>query len=270
MASVKLLPGYLTTALQQKELIWQLLKREVHMRYKGTIFGLLWAILLPLIMLAVYTFAFSVVFQARWGTTNVPGEFAQFLFCGLIVYNLFSECVGRAAHLFVSQPNYVKKVVFPLELLTVVVLGGSIFNAVISFLVLLVFILVTHGSLPATAMLLPVVLIPLCAFILACALTIATLGVYVRDIGNVVTILLSMLMFLSPIFYPIHAVPEAFRVWLLFNPLSPVIEACRSVLLLGQAPNWSVLGAYMVAALILLHCACWFYGKARKGFADVL
>jgi len=270
MASVKLLSGYLTTALQQKELIWQLLKREVHMRYKGTLLGMIWAMMTPLIMLVVYTFVFSVVFQARWGMTNVPGEFAQFLFCGLIVYTLFSECVGRAARLFVSHPNYVKKIVFPLELLAVVVLGSGFFNAVVSFLILLLFILVTHLALPLTAMLLPVVLAPLCVFILACVLAVGTLGVYVRDIGNVVSILLSMLMFLSPIFYPAEAVPEAFRFWLLLNPLAPIIDACRAVLLAGRAPDWTVLGIYMLAAMFLLHCACWFYGKARKGFADVI
>lgn len=264
-------PGYFFTSLyRHRALLAQLTRREIAARYRGTMLGMVWPVLVPVFMLCVYTFVFSVIFKARWGNSDSPVEFAPYLFCGLIVYNFFAECAGRAPSLFVSQPNYITKIVFPLEILPAVALGSALFNAALSAGVLLLFLFGTHLTLPVTALLLPVVLAPLCLLTCACTLGLATLGVYVRDMAQIMSILLTVLMFLSPIFYPLSAVPAEFRTFLLLNPLAPVIAASRDVLVLGVMPDWLALGAYSLVALAAMEGAWWFYAKARKGFADVV
>ena len=262
--------GFFVSLYRHRMLLAQLTRREIAARYKGTMLGMVWPVLVPVFMLCVYTFVFSVIFRARWGEADSPVEFAPYLFCGLIVYAFFAECAGRAPSLFVSQPNYITKIIFPLEILPAVALGSALFNAALSACVLILFLAVSHLALPLTVLLLPVVLAPLCLLTCACALGLATLGVYVRDMDQLMSILLTVLMFLSPIFYPLSAVPEEFRKFLLINPLAPVIAAVRDVLGLGNMPDWSGLAVYTLAALAALEAAWWFYAKARKGFADVV
>lgn len=264
-------PGHLFVSLyRHRSLLAQLTRREITARYRGTVLGMVWAVLVPVFMLCVYTFVFSVIFKARWGGADSATAFAPYLFCGLIVYSLFAECAGRAPALFVSQPNYITKIIFPLEILPAVVLGSALFNAGLSTCVLLFFLIVTHWALPVTVLLLPVVLAPLCVFACACTLALAVLGVYMRDMEQFISILLTVLMFLSPIFYPLSAVPEKFRVFLAFNPIAPVIAAGRDVVILGVMPDWGGLIVYALISLIALEGAWWFYSKARKGFADVV
>lgn len=253
-----------------RQLIWQLARREIFARYRGTLLGMVWPILTPLCMLAVYTFVFSIVFKAKWGSSDSPVDFSQFLFCGLIVYAFFAECVGRSATLFVAHPNYITKIVFPLEILPVVAVCSGLFNLLVSTLVLGLFILATKLTLPPTFLFFPLVLAPLCLFVIACALCLASLGVYIRDLEHIVSILLTVLMFLSPIFYPLEAVPAAFRDLLVINPIAPIINATRTVLLLGHQPDWLTLGCYSLVALIAVQISWWLYLRARQGFADLI
>ena len=262
---------YLIRSLvQHRGLIWQLTCREIASRYRGTVLGWLWPVLTPLCMLAVYTFVFSVVFQAKWGTSDSLSGFSQFLFCGLIIYTFFAECIGRSVTLFTAHPNYITKIVFPLEILPVVTLASAFFTLSINTLVLGLFILATNLALPWTMVYFPFVLIPLGILTTACALALASLGVYLRDLEHLIAILLTMLMFLSPIFYPLEAVPPAFRSLLAFNPIAPIINAARSTLLLGHSPSWLSLAGYTLIALVVLKF-CWvFYLRAKQGFADLI
>lgn len=254
-----------------RSLIAALVVREVFGRYRGSFFGILWSFFHPLFMLAVYTFVFSVVFKARWGSgAGTKTEFALVLFAGLIVFNLFAECFSRAPSLILSNVNFVKKVIFPLEILPVVALCGALFHAVISLLVWIGAYWLFYGFPYLTVLYIPMIFFPLCLFILGISWMLASLGVYLRDVSQLVGLLTTVLMFLSPIFYPITVLPESYRIFLLFNPLTPVIEQSRKVLYWGESPDWILLGCYLV---VMLGIAClgfaWFQ-KTRKGFADVL
>lgn len=255
-----------------RSLLASLIRRDVAGRYKGSLLGLFWSFFNPVLMLAIYTFVFSVVFKARWnpGGDSSKSEFALVLFAGLMVFNIFAECVNRAPGLIVSNPSYVKKVVFPLEIMPIVVLGGALFHALVSFFVWLVFSLFVVGVPHLTAVFFPLALLPLIFFTLGCSWLLASLGVYLRDLGQFIGIFVTTLTFLSPIFYPIESLPKEYQPLFLLNPLTPVIEQTRDVLVWGVLPD---MHAYLVA-LVLSAVWCgvgfaWFQ-RTRKGFADVL
>lgn len=222
-------------------------------------------------MLAVYTFVFSVVFQAKW-ETPVGGktQFGLILFLGLVLFNIFSECLCRAPALILNHVAYVKKVVFPLEILPWVLLNAALFNAAISFLVLLVGCFLFLGHLPYTAFLFPIMLIPLVLLTMGCSLFLASTGVFVRDLQQLTGILITMLMFLTPLFYPVTALPENFRMALRYSPLAIIIEESRNMFFFGVVPSistwlWLTAGAWLIVWLGHI----WFM-KTKKGFADVL
>lgn len=234
--------------------------------------GLAWSFFSPVVMLAVYTFVFSVVFKARWGggAEESKMQFAVVLFVGMIVHGLFAEVLNRAPGLVLSYPNYVKKVMFPLEILTVVSMGAALFHLAVSFIVLLISFVLFNGYLHSTALLFPIVITPLIALTLGCAWLLASLGVYLRDVGQTIAIITTIMMFVSPVFYPISALPNEFQSWLLANPLTFIIEQAREVVIWGRQPNWSFLGAYSVIAVLIAWLGFVWFQKTRKGFADVL
>jgi len=254
------------------DLILQMGKREVIGRYRGSILGLVWSLFNPILMLAVYTFVFSVVFKMRWGqgAGDSKAEFAYILFAGLIIFNLFSEVINRAPGLLTGNVNYVKKVVFPLEIFPWPVVIGALFHTAVNVLVLLAFYLIINHSIPWTVMFFPLVIAPLVLLMMGLSWFLAATGVFVRDIGYVITILTTMLMFLSPIFYPVSAVPENFRAVLLLNPLTFIIAESRKVLLWSQMPNWAGLGIYFLISLLVAWAGLIWFQKTRRGFADVL
>jgi len=247
-------------------------KREVIGRYRGSILGLVWSLFNPVLMLTVYTFVFSVVFKMRWGqgVGDSKAEFAYILFAGLIVYNLFSEVVNRAPTLLTGNANYVKKVVFPLEIFPWPVILGALFHTAVNVVVLLGFYLLINHGLPWTVVLFPLVIAPLLLLLAGFSWFLAATGVFVRDIGYVVTILTTILMFLSPIFYPISAVPEAHRSLLQLNPLAFIIAESRKVLLWGQMPDWVGLAIYSGVSLLVAWLGLIWFQKTRRGFANVL
>lgn len=248
-----------------------LIKREVVGRYRGSMLGLFWSFLNPVFMLVVYTFVFSVVFKARWNAgSDSKTEFALVLFAGLLVFNLFAECVNRAPALILSNSNYVKKVVFPLEILPGVAMGAAFFHTLVSLIVWMVFYLVFFGLPNLTALLFPIVLLPLLFFTMGVSWFLASLGVYLRDAGQFIGIITTALLFLSPIFYPITALPEAYQPYLLLNPLTLVIEQARGVLIWGQQPDGVLYGGYLVASVLIAWLGFAWFQKTRKGFADVL
>ncbi|OJW50113.1 MAG: ABC transporter permease [Alphaproteobacteria bacterium 41-28] len=254
------------------QLILVLGKREVLGRYRGSIIGLAWSFVNPLLMLIVYTFFFSVVFKARWSInpTQSPTDFAVILFVGLIVYNLFAECINRAPTLITNNVNYVKKIVFPLEILPCVAMGSALFHAVISLFMLLVVQFIIAGSIQWTLIFFPFILAPLVLTTLGISWFLAALGVYVRDIAQMTTFVISVLLFVSPVFYPLSMVPLKFQTIILLNPLTLIIEQSRKVLIFGEIPDWNSLIAYTVCSAFVAWMGFWGFQKTRRGFADVL
>ncbi len=256
---------------RNRDLLKASITREVLGRYRGSFLGIFWSFFNPLFMLAVYTFVFGVVFKSRWGAgSGSRAEFALVLFAGMIVFSLFSECISRAPHLIVGNQNYVTKVVFPLEILPWVTLGGALFNFALSLLVWVLAYLAFFGLPQLTALYLPLILLPFGLFIMGFSWALASLGVYLRDTSQFVGILTSVLMFLSPIFYPSTSLPEAYRKLLYLNPLTPVIEQTRDVLFWGKSPDFIMLGIYLIATSIIACIGFFWFQKTRKGFADVL
>ncbi|AEG91954.1 candidate ABC type polysaccharide/polyol phosphate export systems that might be involved in cell envelope biogenesis, permease component [Ramlibacter tataouinensis TTB310] len=233
--------------------------------------GIVWAFLLPLLMLATYTFVFSVVFQARWqGQSASRGEFALILFAGLLVFNLFSECLNRAPSLILQNQSYVKKVVFPLEILPWVTLGAALFHTGISYLVWQLFALLVLGVPSWTVLLLPLQLLPVCVLTLGLSWFTAALGVYMRDLAQLVGVLLGILMFLSPLFYPLSILPPGYQALLAINPLAPAIEATREVLIWSRVPAAPGYLLQLAVALIVAWAGFAFFQRTRRGFADVV
>lgn len=257
---------------RNRELLWRLCEREVVSRYRGSLLGWSWTLLQPIMMLAVYTFVFSTVFKARWPDLQQAGPlgFAINLFAGLIVFNLASECIGKAPTLILSQPSYVKKVVFPLELLGASAVGAACFHALTSLAVLVMFELIVTGGIPGTMLFLPVVWLPLLGGCLGLAWLLSAAGVYLRDLPQLVNVLLSMLMFLSAVFYPISALPEHWQPLLMLNPLVHVIEATRAVLVRGAPPSTLYLLTGLPLSLGFCELSFRLFQKARRGFADVI
>ena len=251
--------------------MWQLAKREVIGRYRGSALGLLWSFFNPLLMLLVYTFVFSIVFRARWEHgTGTRTEFAILLFVGMIVHGLFAECVTRAPLLVLGNVNFVKRVIFPLEILPWVAMGSALFHAAISIAVLFLFCAVMRMPLHWTVMLLPFVMFPLIMLTMGVCWFLASTSVFVRDLSHTVGIAVSVLLFLSPVFYPVSALPEAYRRLLYLNPLTFPIEQTRDVLVWGKAPDWSGLLVYALGSLAVAWLGFAWFQKARRGFADVL
>jgi lipopolysaccharide transport system permease protein len=247
-------------------------KREVVGRDKGSAMGLAWSFFNPVFMLVVYTFVFSVVFKARWGVGGEDSKtlFAVVLFVGMIVHGLFAEVLNRAPSLILSNVNYVKKVVFPLEILPVISMAAALFHSMISLCVLLIAFVIFNGYLHWTVVFIPLVLLPFIIITLGFAWMLAAIGVFLRDVGQLIGMVTTVMMFLAPVFYPVTAVPEQFRQWLLANPLTFIIEQAREVLIWGHIPNWTGLGIYTLAATLVAWLGYMLFQKTRKGFADVL
>lgn len=256
---------------KNRQLIWQMTKRDVVGRYRGSILGLTWSFFNPLIMLTVYTFVFSVAFKARWHTgSDSKTEFALALFVGMIAHGLVSECINRAPTLIISNANYVKKVIFPIDILPWMAMGTTIFHTLISLTVWCLFYISVNHFFHWTALFLPLIFLPLILFSMGLAWFLASLGVYLRDISQITGVFSTMLMFLSPVFYPVSNLPEKYQVFLYANPLTFIIEQARDVLLWGKLPNWQSLGIAMFVSLLVAWLGFAWFQKTRRGFADVL
>ena len=257
---------------RSRSLLWQFARREVLGRYRGSVLGLTWSFLTPLLMLGVYSFVFVGVFRASWpGAASGGGlEFALQIFAGLLVFNLFAEVASKAPNLIVEQPNLVKKVIFPVELLIWVTVLSGLFHLLISVASLLVVLLVARGGLPVTALALPLVLLPFLPFLLGLGWFLSALGVFVRDVGQVMTMVVSLIMFMSPVFYSLTTLDARWQFWMRLNPLTLIIEQVRLVVLQGQWPAWEALALYAFLSCVFAVAGAAFFQSTRSGFADVL
>lgn len=264
-------PSGLRGLWNHRHLIRSLAWREILGRYRGSAGGLVWSLVTPVLMLAVYTFVFSGIFQARWSQeATSPADYALQLFVGLLLHGLVAECLNRSPVLIVGNVSYVKRVVFPLDTLPVVTLVSALFHFMIGVAVLLAFQLFFHGSLQWTLVWLPVVLLPYLVLLLGVSWALAALGVYLRDISQLTGLLTIILMFLSPVFYPASALPERFRGLFNLNPLTLIIEQARDVVLNGVMPDFVSLGIYFVLSLVACFLGHRMFSVMKRGFADVL
>jgi lipopolysaccharide transport system permease protein len=245
-------------------------KRDVAARYRGSIIGVAWSFVLPVLMLIVYTFVFAVVFKARLNGGESQVDYALSLFAGLTVFGFFSEIVNHAPRQIIANRNYVRRVVFPLEILSWVTLGSGLIRSLISLGMLLLAQFIIHHSLVWTIVFFPLVILPLLFASLGISWFLAALGVYIRDIGQMTDVFIRILMFLSAIFYPVSALPQRMQPWLRLNPLLVTIDESRKVLLQGNLPDWNWLGIAAVIGIAIAFGGFWLFQKARKGFADVL
>jgi lipopolysaccharide transport system permease protein len=255
-----------------KHLIKILVRQDLLSRYQGSALGLAWAMLTPLLMLGVYALVFGEILQVRW-----PGEqsgsaltFAASLFSGLTVLGFFADAVGRSPQLIVAQQNYVKRLVFPLHLLPLVAVCSSAILVVLGALVLLLFVGLGLGHWPLSFVALPLVLFPVALLAAGLSCFLSALGVYLRDISQVVGLALSALTFLSPVFYPLSAVPVQWRWLFALNPVAVPIEQLRLISVVGHWPDWYALGTATVLGFTVLWLGLAWFQRVRDGFADVL
>ena len=268
-ASLKAAASGLTT---HRRLLWDMAQRDATSRYKGSYLGVVWAFITPLLMLGIYSFVFGHVFKAKWTNSATGGtaEFILIIFCGLMVFNVFAECIARAPSMILVNPNYVKKIIFPLEILPLVNMASALMHFGISLVLLLAAQLLLFGKFPVLIFLLPIVLAPFILFTLALSWFLAALGVYVRDIGQIVNVVVTALMFTAPLFFPLSAIGPDLQWLLKFNPVSLPIDAARDVLIFDRMPDIAGLAVYSaICVVIFALCFTWFQ-HARRGFADVI
>lgn len=253
-------------------LIGQFVKRDILSRYRGSILGVGWVVLNPLMMLALYTFAFAGILKTRWpGEEGLGGVgYALNLFAGLIVFNLFSEVAGRAPSLIVQNANLVKKVVFPLEIFSWVAVFSSMLQLLFSALIMVAATGFYTGSFFVSVISFPLIILAFVPFLVGMCWFLSSVGVYVRDLGQVITLVVNLCLFLSPIFYPASALPNYLSDLMWLNPLTLIIEQARLVLVSGAWPDWSALLLYAVVSSGFAVLGYLWFQRARKGFADVL
>ena len=262
------IPG---SIVEHRFVIGQLAKRAILGRYRGTVLGLLWSLVTPLLLLAVYTFVFGTILQVRWvSQSGGNAEFAAILFSGMLVHGILAECLTQASTLIVANPQYVKKVVFPLEALPWVTVISAFFQGVISTGILLAYLVFVQGGIPWTAVLFPIPLFVLAFVCIAAGWLISATAVYLKDIAQMMGLLSTVLFFMAPILYPKTALPVEFQNLLYLNPLTYIIEQFRAVVLWGELPNWNGLALYGIASVAVAWMSLAWFQKTRKGFADVL
>lgn len=261
----------LASLWRHRQLLDMMVRRDIASRYRGSLMGVAWSLVTPVLMLAVYTFVFSVVFNARWGTqAGSRTDFAIFLFVGLLTHGFFAECLTRAPGLIVGHSNLVKRVVFPLEILPLSLTFSALFNCVVNIVVLLAAMLLFGMPYHWSMLLFPLMLLPLVFFAIGVSYLLSSLGVFLRDIAQLTGMISMLLLFMAPVFYPLEALPKNFQHWLTLNPLTVVIESSRAVLVQGKMPAWSNWAVTLLISVSVAAYGEWWFRRTRSGFSDVL
>lgn len=252
------------------ELIASLARRELVARYKGSVLGIVWAIVTPVMTISIFTFIFAGIFRARFGAAGTPWDYALYLFCGLLPWTMFQDTLQLSSTTIVNHANLVKRVIFPLETLPVAQALAALANQAFGMIVLLVAIAIVRHEFHATVLWLPVLLIPQLVFTLGAAWLVASLGVFLRDIAQGISLVLMAWMYLTPIIYPESIVPERYRPFINANPFTPLVRSYRRIFIEGIAPDWSSLAYFLVVAVLLFVFGYWWFAKSRRNFADVI
>ena len=251
-------------------LIMSLARRELAVRYKGSVLGIVWALVTPAVMIAIFTFIFAGIFKARFGASASPWDYALYLFCGLLPWTAFQESLQLSSTTIVSHANLVKRVVFPLETLPVAQTLAALANQMFGTVALLIALVIIRHELHATVIWLPVLVIPQLIATLGAAWLLASLGVFLRDIVQGITLVLMAWMYLTPIIYPESIVPARYLPFVKLNPFTPLVRCYRRVLIDGVAPDWSGLAYFTVFAILSFALGYWWFARTRKNFADVI
>jgi lipopolysaccharide transport system permease protein len=263
--------AFLSAFGKHRSLTFELTQREVLGRYRGASFGLLWSLISPFLMLLVYTLAFGFLMKGRWpGSSGSTTDFALIVFAGLTVHGFFAECFTRAPQLIIANTGYVKRVVFPLDILVWSMTFSALFHLVMNMVVLLIMYACIKGSIHPTALLLPVVLLPLVILTAGVGWLVSALGVYLRDIGQIAGVVATAMLFLSSAIIPVETVPASYRIIFELNPLTFIINQVREVVIWGRLPDWFGLGIYTLIACAVALVGHQIFKKLRVGFADVL
>jgi lipopolysaccharide transport system permease protein len=255
---------------KRADLIFTFAKRELLRRYKGSALGIAWAVLTPVVMIAIFTFIFAGIFGARFGANHSHWDYALYIFCGLVPWTMFQESVQQSANTIVANSNLVKRVVFPLEALPAAQVFAALGSQLFATVALLIATIIVRQRLELTAFWFPVLLIPQLLFALGAAWLVASLGVFLRDIAQGITLLLMAWMYLTPIIYPESLVPDRFRPLIDFNPFTPLVRNYRGIFLDGRSPDWRGLAYFTAFALVLFLFGYWWFARTRKSFADVV
>lgn len=257
--------------IKNRYLLGQLTKKDIELKYKGSVLGLLWSALVPIFMLTIYTFMFSSIFTPTWNIeTSGKGDFALILFCGLSVFNMISDVMGRSTGLIAGNVNYVKKVIFPLELLPVSITLSALFNSVISFAILVIMKLILQHTISITLVFIIPAFIPLILFTIGLSLIISAISVYLKDIASAISVVITLLMYVSPVFFPLGSGPEIFRVVCRLNPITYIIENFRNVTLYGKMLDMEFYFISCICAVVSMWIGSTVFRRAKEGFADVL
>ncbi|MGC6655340.1 MULTISPECIES: ABC transporter permease [Pantoea] len=257
------------TLFKNSGLVFNLTKRDIESRYRGTSLGIVWSLLNPVIMLSIYSFIFGFVFKAKWGVTTTE-NYSLIMFAGLLTHGFMAECIGKATGIYVNNISYVKKVLFPLETLCWVTVLGSLFQFLMGCLVFAIFCVILHQPVTITVLLVPLVMLPLVFLAYSVSLFLSSLGVYVRDMGQIVSVIIALMLFMSPIFYPVSSVPEKYRMFIYLNPLTFIVESLRDVVIYGKMFSFQGYSIYWLVCLIVHGLAVMWFNKVKRGFADVL
>jgi lipopolysaccharide transport system permease protein len=255
-----------------RELIQGLTRRDIFGRYRGSYLGIFWSFLTPLIMLSVYLLVFGFVFKSRFGYTPEESavDFGLALFCGLNLFNMFAEVVTRSSALILQHPNFVKKVVFPLEIIPVSATISALFHCLMAYVPMIVLLVVFHRTFPLSALFIPVYLLPLTILALGLSWGLAALGVFIRDLQLLLTSVVNVLMFLSAVFYPLGAIPKQLRVFMYLNPLAGYLDSARRSIVWGMTPDWISYFVFFGWALLAFLVGNFIFSRSKRAFADVI
>lgn len=264
------IPKSLTDIYRYRNLLHQLIKRDISSRYQGTFIGIAWSFFFPLLTLAVYALVFGVILTPRWPNVSDPAMFTLILFPGLLLFNFFAECTSRAPSLIIANANYVKKVVFPVDLLIWVSIGTALFHLLLGILAWVMLVLVLGGQIYWTLLLIPAALVPLVIITSGLSWFLSAFGVFVRDIGQVISVSVQLLLYLGPIIYPREVLPQQYQWLMSLNPITVPVEQLRNMLNMGVPPDMQALGVYTLVALVIAWLGKLFFDKTRHGFADVI
>jgi lipopolysaccharide transport system permease protein len=252
------------------DLILSLTRRELAARYRGSVLGIVWAVLTPVVMIAIFTIIFAGIFNARFGASSSHWDYALYLFCGLLPWNAFQESLQLSSTTIVGHANLVKRVVFPLETLPVSLSLASVANQMFGTVALILAAIILRGELHATILFLPLLVVPQLLATFGAAWLIASLGVFVRDIVQGITLVLMAWMYLTPIIYPETMVPDRYKAIVGLNPFTPLVRNYRRIILEGNGPDWSGLAYFSAFALVSFVVGYWWFARTRKNFADVI
>lgn len=257
---------------KNRDLFVQSLTREIVQKYRGSYLGILWNFILPLVMLTVYSFIFGVIFKARWDqqVTDSKAEFALILFVGITLYNVFSETVGASPTLIITNVNYVKKVIYPLEILSMTSIGNSLVQLLFNLVIILLGKAIIIRHFDFMILFFPLVLLPLLLLVLGISWILSGIGVFIRDMRQAATIIILIFGYITPVFYPISSVPESFRWVMYLNPMTAIVNNARRVLIYGEFPDWlSLLITFFISYLIML-IGLMFFRKVKSNFSDAI